>query len=70
MVKNTAELRRYDPLRCSIMTGAGAITHVGQCKEGDALALVGLGGVGLATVAQRSIGREEHHCGGFAGVED
>ncbi|QDS75619.1 hypothetical protein FKW77_006702 [Venturia effusa] len=39
------------------MTGAGAITHVGQCKPDDVLGVVGLGGVGLAAIcAAKSLG--------------
>lgn len=32
------------------MTGAGAITHVGKCGPEDVVAVIGLGGVGLAGV--------------------
>lgn len=33
------------------MTGAGAITHVGKCGPEDVVAVIGLGGVGLAGIA-------------------
>lgn len=33
------------------MTGAGALTHVGLCKPDDVVAVIGLGGVGLAGIA-------------------
>lgn len=49
-VKDQAELCQYAPLGCGIMTGAGAITHVGQCKPDDVVAVIGLGGVGLAGI--------------------
>lgn len=32
------------------MTGAGAITHVGQCGPDDVVGVIGLGGVGLAGI--------------------
>lgn len=50
LIKNAEELKLYAPLGCGIMTGAGSITHVGMCKPDDALAVVGLGGVGLAAI--------------------
>jgi len=51
LVKDAEELKLYAPLGCGIMTGAGAITHVGDCKPDDVVAVIGLGGVGLAGVA-------------------
>ena len=50
LIKDADELKLYAPLGCGIMTGAGAITHVGDCKPNDVLAIIGLGGVGLAAV--------------------
>ncbi|OAA55133.1 Alcohol dehydrogenase superfamily, zinc-type [Cordyceps fumosorosea ARSEF 2679] len=50
LIRDAAELTAYAPLGCGIMTGAGAITHVGRCGPDDVLAVVGLGGVGLAAV--------------------
>ena len=50
LVKDAEELRLYAPLGCGIMTGAGAVTHVGDCGPDDVLAVIGLGGVGLAGV--------------------
>lgn len=50
LIKDAEELTLYAPLGCGIMTGAGSITHVGLCKPDDVLAVVGLGGVGLAAV--------------------
>ncbi|SMQ48418.1 unnamed protein product [Zymoseptoria tritici ST99CH_3D7] len=47
MVRDAAELRLYAPLGCSIMTGAGTVTHVGRGEAGDVVAVVGLGGVGF-----------------------
>lgn len=57
MIKDAEELIKYAPLGCGIMTGAGAVTHVGQCKPDDVLGVVGLGGVGLAGIcAAKSLG--------------
>ncbi|KAH7401314.1 putative alcohol dehydrogenase [Pyrenochaeta sp. MPI-SDFR-AT-0127] len=50
LVKDAEELKKYAPLGCGIMTGAGAITHVGRCEKGDVVAVIGLGGVGLAGI--------------------
>lgn len=50
LVKDETELKLYAPLGCGIMTGAGAITHVGKCGPDDVVAVIGLGGVGLAGI--------------------
>ncbi|KAF1362447.1 GroES-like protein [Lizonia empirigonia] len=50
LVRDADQLRAYAPLGCGIMTGAGAITHMGKCGPEDVVAVVGLGGVGLAGV--------------------
>ncbi|TVY85503.1 Aryl-alcohol dehydrogenase [Lachnellula suecica] len=51
LIKNEEKLKLYAPLGCRIMTGAGAITHVGNCQPDDVVGVVGLGGVGLAGIA-------------------
>jgi Zn-dependent alcohol dehydrogenase len=51
MIRDAEELKLYAPLGCGIMTGAGAITHVGKCGKDDVVCVVGLGGVGLAGIA-------------------
>lgn len=51
LIKDADELKLYAPLGCGIMTGAGAITHVAKCGPDDVVAVVGLGGVGLAGIA-------------------
>ena len=50
MIKGADELKMYAPLGCGIMTGAGAITHVGNCGPDDVVGVIGLGGVGLAGI--------------------
>lgn len=51
LIRDADELIKYSPLGCGIMTGAGAITHVGKCVPEDVVAVIGLGGVGLAGIA-------------------
>jgi Zn-dependent alcohol dehydrogenase len=58
-VRDAAELKLYAPIGCGIMTGAGTVTHVGKCGPKDVIAVVGLGGVGLAGLAaakERGVG--------------
>ncbi|SMR49414.1 unnamed protein product [Zymoseptoria tritici ST99CH_3D1] len=62
MVRDAAELRLYAPLGCSIMTGAGTVTHVGRGEAGDVVAVVGLGGVGFE--AQKG---GDDYCEGLGG---
>ncbi|KAH3910467.1 hypothetical protein HBI56_203870 [Parastagonospora nodorum] len=50
LIRDAEELKKYAPLGCGIMTGAGAITHVGMCGKDDVVAVIGLGGVGLAGI--------------------
>lgn len=50
LVKDADDLKKYAPLGCGIMTGAGAITHVGKCQPDDVVGVIGLGGVGLAGI--------------------
>lgn len=50
LLKDAEELKLYAPLGCGIMTGAGSITHVGECTPDSVVAVVGLGGVGLAAI--------------------
>lgn len=37
-------------LGCAVLTGGGAVMNAGQPKSGDAIAIVGLGGVGMAAL--------------------
>jgi Zn-dependent alcohol dehydrogenase len=60
LIRDAAELKAFAPLGCGIMTGAGAITHVGRCGPDDVVAIIGLGGVGLAGICaakQRGVKR-------------
>lgn len=50
LIKDAQELKMFAPLGCGIMTGAGTITHVSKSGPGDVVAVIGLGGVGLAAI--------------------
>lgn len=52
---NDEELKLFAPLGCGLQTGAGAITNVLQAGNKDIIAIVGLGGVGLAAVMAAKI---------------
>ena len=36
---------------CAVITGAGAVLHTAGVKQGDSVAIIGVGGVGLSAVA-------------------
>lgn len=38
------------PLGCAVLTGGGAVINAGEPKKGDAIMVVGLGGVGIAAI--------------------
>ena len=44
---------------CAVLTGAGAVLNAGSVKQGDTVAVFGLGGVGLSAVAASRIGGAE-----------
>ncbi|KAK9417618.1 putative Enoyl reductase (ER) domain-containing protein [Seiridium unicorne] len=44
------ELRLLAPLGCGLQTGAGTVQNVAKAGPEDAIAIIGLGGVGLAAV--------------------
>lgn len=50
LIRDAEELSKYSPLGCGIMTGAGTITHVAKSGPTDVVAVIGLGGVGLAAI--------------------
>jgi len=50
LVKDEAELKLFAPLGCGIQTGAGTITELGGAGPSDKVAIIGLGGVGLAGI--------------------
>lgn len=47
-------------LGCAVLTGGGAVVNAGQPKDGDAVLIVGLGGVGMAAlITAVSLGKGE-----------
>lgn len=60
------DLRLLAPLGCGLMTGSGTVTNLaGGASPHDAVAVVGLGGVGLgAVMAARNVG-----CGTIIGID-
>ncbi|KAH6962478.1 chaperonin 10-like protein [Ilyonectria sp. MPI-CAGE-AT-0026] len=49
-VSNDDELKLLAPLGCGIQTGAGTVTELANAKPDDKVAVIGLGGVGLAAI--------------------
>ncbi|KAE9575234.1 hypothetical protein CGMCC3_g8673 [Colletotrichum fructicola] len=49
------ELKMLAPLGCGIQTGAGTITKLAAATQDDTVAVIGLGGVGLAAVMAAKI---------------
>ncbi|MGB6502194.1 MAG: zinc-binding dehydrogenase, partial [Xanthobacteraceae bacterium] len=54
-VRNDAPLEQLGPLACSGQTGAGAVLNVMQPKSGDAIAIFGVGAVGLSALMAAKI---------------
>ncbi|OAK96596.1 GroES-like protein [Phaeosphaeriaceae sp. SRC1lsM3a] len=50
LVKDKEELKLFAPLGCGMQTGAGAVTQLADVGQQDAIAVFGLGGVGLSAV--------------------
>ncbi|KAH7137446.1 hypothetical protein B0J13DRAFT_677451 [Dactylonectria estremocensis] len=49
-VENLDDLKLLAPLGCGIQTGAGTVTELAGAKPDDKVAVIGLGGVGLAAI--------------------
>ncbi|KAM0418764.1 hypothetical protein ACHAPT_012274 [Fusarium lateritium] len=49
-VRNKNDLKLLAPLGCGIQTGAGTVTELAGAKPNDKVAIIGLGGVGLAAI--------------------
>ena len=62
LVKNEEELKLFAPLGCGYQTGAAAVAELANIGERDAIAVFGLGGVGMAAVMVRltSHQQEQH----------
>ncbi|KAF4467371.1 alcohol dehydrogenase [Fusarium albosuccineum] len=50
LVRNKDDLKLLAPLGCGIQTGSGTVTELASAKPGDKVAIIGLGGVGLAAI--------------------
>ncbi|EEU35100.1 uncharacterized protein NECHADRAFT_44802 [Fusarium vanettenii 77-13-4] len=50
LVRNKNDLKLLAPLGCGIQTGAGTVTELAAAKPSDKVAIIGLGGVGLAAI--------------------
>ncbi|KAI8938585.1 hypothetical protein NX059_004463 [Plenodomus lindquistii] len=50
LVKNEEELKLFAPMGCGYQSGAAAVTELADVKETDAVAVFGLGGVGMAAI--------------------
>ncbi|KAH9235784.1 hypothetical protein K456DRAFT_1748410 [Colletotrichum gloeosporioides 23] len=55
LVSSKDELKMLAPLGCGIQTGAGTITKLAAATQDDTVAVIGLGGVGLAAVMAAKI---------------
>ncbi|KAK1851276.1 putative alcohol dehydrogenase [Colletotrichum chrysophilum] len=55
LVNSEDELKMLAPLGCGIQTGAGTITKLAAATQDDTIAVIGLGGVGLAAVMAAKI---------------
>jgi S-(hydroxymethyl)glutathione dehydrogenase/alcohol dehydrogenase len=49
-IRQDMPLDRAALIGCSVMTGVGAVMHTSQVRPGDTVAVIGCGGVGLATI--------------------
>lgn len=50
LVQSKEELQAFAPLGCGLQTGAGTVVNVLKATEKDAIAVLGLGGVGLSAI--------------------
>ena len=53
IVDNEEDLRMLCPLGCGVQTGSGTMINIGEAKNGDDVAVLGVGGVGLSAVMVR-----------------
>ncbi|KAJ4363388.1 hypothetical protein N0V83_009681 [Neocucurbitaria cava] len=55
VVQSEEELKLFAPMGCGYQTGAASVTEVADVREGDSVAIFGLGGVGMAAVMAAKI---------------
>ncbi|EXJ79941.1 hypothetical protein A1O3_08227 [Capronia epimyces CBS 606.96] len=57
IVRDESELKLFAPLGCGFQTGMGAVDVVAQAGPGDAVVVLGVGGVGLSAIAAAKFNR-------------
>jgi Zn-dependent alcohol dehydrogenase len=57
-VEGKEELKLFAPLGCGLQTGAASVLNRAQAKKGDSVAVIGLGGVGMAAIMVTFIQQE------------
>jgi Zn-dependent alcohol dehydrogenase len=55
LVKDVEELKLFAPLGCGLQTGAASVFNRARTTSEDTVAVVGLGGVGMAAIMARGI---------------
>lgn len=55
LVRSKEELQLFAPLGCGIQTGSGTVINVAKAGPSDAIAIQGLGGVGLSAIMAAKI---------------
>jgi Zn-dependent alcohol dehydrogenase len=50
LVRGKEELKVFAPLGCGLQTGAASVMNRALAKKGDSVAVIGLGGVGMAAI--------------------
>jgi Zn-dependent alcohol dehydrogenase len=55
LVKDEEELKMFSPMGCGFQTGAGTVSELAKAGEGDSVAVMGLGGVGLCAIMSAKI---------------
>jgi Zn-dependent alcohol dehydrogenase len=50
LIRNESELKLLAPLGCGIQTGSGTVINAAKAEPDDAIAIMGLGGVGLSAI--------------------
>jgi S-(hydroxymethyl)glutathione dehydrogenase/alcohol dehydrogenase len=64
-VNPQAPLDKVCLLGCGVTTGIGAVHNTAKVKEGDTVAVFGLGGIGLAVIQGAVQAKGAYHCGRY-----
>ncbi|CZR48063.1 uncharacterized protein FPRO_12673 [Fusarium proliferatum ET1] len=65
LITHPEDLKLFAPLGCGIQTGSGTITELAAAKPDDKVAIMGLGGVGLAAI----MGAKLRGCKNIIGID-